>query len=619
MKSLRKLLYGILFMGSLLTTVSCEDLAFGNNFLQKPPSSDVTIDTIFSTAEYARRILYRSYQYLPYGLETSSYHLMWLGTIEGLTDLNYDNVGYSGLAKIYYPGNYNASYENSAQLFTGHRTKCTFLEGNKQTYWWSSIRHAWLYYENVDRVPDMDEAEKSRTKAEAKVVVAVIYSHLLRHFGALPIVDHAIDPEDTNLPGRATLEETVNFIVGLLDDAIACPDLPWRISDEDLDNWDGRMCKAGAMALKTRVLLFAASPLFNSDQPYQAGEASTNLMTWYGGYSRDRWKKAVDACEEFFTALNSNGYYKLVEAGDNSTADAREAYTSGYFDRGTTETLISVRRSILNVNGNVALDRSMRWGGYCPTKEYLDMFQNIDGSDFDWDDPEQAERPFDNRDPRLYENFILDGDRFNGRTANMAEALSSDATNYPKGSDWQTGQIHSLSTATGLVCRKWGLDRNSTWKARPIQWPFIRLAEVYYNYAEALNEYNGGPTSAAYEAVNTVRARVGMPALKTGMSQTEFREAVLRERACEFGYEEVRFFDLIRWKKYEVFEKTLHGLHVYKNKNTNKYKCVEFSLATLKYPRVWWTSGFDPKWCLSAFPSDEINKGYGLVQNPGWE
>lgn len=97
MRSLRKLLYTILLMGSLFTTVSCEDLAFGDKFLQKPPSSDVTIDTIFSSAEYARRILWKSYQSLPYGIETSGYWTqMWLGTLEGLTDLNYDNVGYSG-------------------------------------------------------------------------------------------------------------------------------------------------------------------------------------------------------------------------------------------------------------------------------------------------------------------------------------------------------------------------------------------------------------------------------------------------------------------------------------------------------------------------------------------
>lgn len=613
---IKKLLYSsFLGMGILLTTASCEDLAFGNKFLQKPPSTDVTIDTVFSTAEYAKRVLWRSYQSLPYGMETDGYYTqMWMGTLEGLTDLNYDNVGYSGLSKVYYPGNYNASIED-APRGTYMATKFRFNDGESGV--WTAIRHAWLFCENVDRVPDMDEKEKSRMKAEAKMLVAVYYAHMLRHYGALPIVDHAIDPNDATFPARATLQETVDFIIKLLDEAIANPDFPWRISDEDLANWDGRMTKAGAMALKTRVLLFVASPLFNNSQPYKEGEASTKLMTWFGNYDKNRWKLAIDACEEFLKALNSNGYYKLVEAGDNGTADVREAYTSGYFDRGTTETLISVRRNIYTPNNNAVLDRSIRWGGYCPTKEFFDMFQMKDGSDFSWDNPEEAKRPFDNRDPRLYENFILDGDRFNGRTASLTEELSSDKVNYPKGSDWKAGSMHELSLATGLACRKWGLDRNSAWKTRPIQWPFMRLAEVYLNYAEALNEYNGGPNSTAYEYVNKVRRRVGMPDLKTGMNQEQFREALLHERACEFAYEEVRFFDLIRWKKYDVFEKKLHGLHVYKNKNTGEYKFVPFDLT--KYSRVWWTSGFDPKWSLSAFPSKEVNKGYGLVQNPGWE
>ena len=104
--------------------------------------------------------------------------------------------------------------------------------------------------------------------------------------------------------------------------------------------------------------------------------------------------------------------------------------------------------------------------------------------------------------------------------------------------------------------------------------------------------------------------------LKTGLSQEQFREAVLRERACEFGYEEVRFFDLIRWKREADFTKRLHGINIYRHKTTNEY-LLEFPL--LK-ERAWQKPGeFSSKWYLSAFPPSEVNKGYGLVQNPGWE
>ena len=142
------------------------------------------------------------------------------------------------------------------------------------------------------------------------------------------------------------------------------------------------------------------------------------------------------------------------------------------------------------------------------------------------------------------------------------------------------------------------------------------MAEVYLAYAEALNEC--GRTSEAYQYINAVRARVGLPGLvlKGKLDEkTEFREAVLRERACEFVWEENRFFDLIRWKRESDFTKHLHGINVYRHKTTKEYK-FDFPQLT---ERAWQKpGGFSAKWYLSAFPDKEVNKGYGLVQNPGW-
>lgn len=610
----------VLMLGLLVSTIACEDLAFGDKFLQKPPSTDVTIDTIFSTSEYARRVLWYSYQYLPMGLEVTNgyWNTMWLGNIEGLTDLNQDYLGYSGVNKVYYAGSYNAGVENSPrQRFMA--TKIRFNEN--ETHMWSAIRNAWLTVANIDRVPDMEESEKLRLKAEAKAVVAVYYTHMLRHYGGLPIVDKAISPAEEAMPPRATLQQTVDFIVRLLDEAIACPEFPWHISEEEIGNWDGRMTKAGAMGLKARLLLFVASPLFNNDRPYFDGAASNDLMTWFGGYSRERWKSAVDACDAFFKAVNTNGYYKLVEKEDVNPSEYRYAFRAAYFDRGTTETLISVRRNnYFTASQQPYTSQSLRWGAICPTKEYFDMFQTADGEDFDWNNPEHTKNPFVNRDPRLNETFILDGDIFQGRTAEVTQTKTDDPTNYPKGRDWGVGQVAAKSLLTGIACRKWGLDRAGEYNGHIIQWPHLRIAEIYLSYAEALNEYNQGPNELAYQYVDKVRARVGMKGLKKGLNQEEFREALLRERACEFGYEEVRFFDLIRWKKSEKFTSPLHGLNIYKNKNDGSYICEEFPLLGGAQSRSWWSpGGFSEKWYLSAFPLDEVNKGYGLVQNPGWE
>jgi hypothetical protein len=138
------------------------------------------------------------------------------------------------------------------------------------------------------------------------------------------------------------------------------------------------------------------------------------------------------------------------------------------------------------------------------------------------------------------------------------------------------------------------------------------LPEIYLTYAEAINEANNGPTTDAYLYVNLVRSRVGLGNLPTGLSKEQFRKAVLNERACEFGFEEVRWYDLIRWKMADDFTKTLYGMDITKATNGQ----LTYTVTTL--PVRFWKTTWSPKWYLSAFPSNEINKAYGLVQNPGW-
>ena len=621
MKKILRYIYMFIAVSAVMTMVSCEDLKFGNSFLQKPPSSDVTIDTVFNSAEYARRILWFSYQKLPFGLAIGNQETMHISTIEGLTDLSHSGLKYSDVNKYYYSGEYNASIEDDWHGKSDYKGDV-----------WVAIRNAWLIIQNIDRVPDMDSVEKSRLKAEAKTIVALFYSHLFRHYGALPIIDHALSAEEA-MPARATVEETVKFIVRLLDEAIAEDEFPWTLSNDERSLWYGRLTKASAMGLKTRVLLFAASPLFNADQPYLAGEAADKKMTWYGGYDRNRWKLAVDACEQFFNYVNSNGFYKLVEKEDapgvypGYTADYRHAFRAAYFDRGTTETLISVHRNMFKANDLKQLDTGIRWGAHLSTTEYLDMFPTAEGDYLDWDaEREQHHNIFVNRDPRLYETFSVDGAMRCGQVLELTEAKPSDKTNYPKGKHW--GNIWPLrldlrGLQGGLYVHKWYLDGlgSSDFNGHITQWTNMRIAEVYLNYAEALNEYNGGPTDLAYQMIDKVRARVGLNGLNRGMSQEQFREAVLRERACEFGYEEVRFFDLIRWKRADIFSAPKHKLHTYRHETTKQLDYAVESYAQ-SLDHKWWdagSNGFSPKWYLSAFPMSEVNKGYGLIQNPGWE
>lgn len=174
----------------------------------------------------------------------------------------------------------------------------------------------------------------------------------------------------------------------------------------------------------------------------------------------------------------------------------------------------------------------------------------------------------------------------------------------------------------------------------PTQWVTLRLSDIYLTYAEALAQT--GNLAKACEQINIVRARVGLPGIAESNPQLNLLsdkdaliEEILRERACELGMEDSRFFDLIRYKRADIFEKKLHALCIYWLKNGQRnesawyngnkilrgYYPTEFEYEKVEWsqsPRSWWTDGFDPKWYLSPFPITEINKGYGLVQNPGW-
>ena len=167
----------------------------------------------------------------------------------------------------------------------------------------------------------------------------------------------------------------------------------------------------------------------------------------------------------------------------------------------------------------------------------------------------------------------------------------------------------------------------------------MRLSEIYLIYAEALLQAKND-LSGAIAQVNVVRQRVGLgdlaecnPGKSLKTDAKALLEEILRERACELGFEDVRLFDMIRYKRADLFQKKLHGLKIYRNDGSgNKpWSGTDGNSGAYPYPsefryepfvlsnpsRAWW-SNFSPKWYLSAFPTSEVNKGYGLTQNPGW-
>jgi len=455
-----------------------------------------------------------------------------------------------------------------------------------------------MIIENIDRVPDMDAATKKLFKAEARMIQAIHYSDMFRHYGGIPWISKAYSVTDDmdSLP-RLTAQASCDSILSLCNKAM--PDLPWKISNLEVD--DGRFTKAAAMGLKARILLFNASPLFNASEPYLDGEASQLKLTWHGSYDVNRWKLAADAAQALIQEAEATGDYGIHAPGISYRQDFQDAY----YQRGTTETLISTRRMFRTATGwNYTFYwSSYGWGSTNPTDTYVEMFPMANGLPIT--DPASGydpNNPYANRDPRLYESVLTNGDVFRGRVAEL----------------WIGGRERRSEAGTqaraGYIIRKFMLDCNNVTSQGSItHWPYLRMAEIYLSYAEAINEFNGGPTPEAYRCVNIVRNRVGIGDLPAGLSQEEFREALILERALEFCMEEVRWFDLIRWKREADFRKPLYGVNVRGTSNAGPFTYEKHLL-----PKRYWVDNWSPKWYLSAFPVNEVNKGYGLVQNPGW-
>ncbi|WP_106831445.1 RagB/SusD family nutrient uptake outer membrane protein [Parabacteroides pacaensis] len=619
----------------------CSDIAFGEKFLEKAPGVDVTIDTIFSSKLYAERALISAYSTLRYGLtgpnigdRESFYQYQSAGNkigwdnLDALTDIMHSFCTWGGVHKIYYSGNYNPDFENLS-FSSNYSTKYGFYPEQEQS--WSGIRKAYIYIENVDRVPDMTEAEKTLRKAEAKMVIACHYHELMRHFGGIPFLFQSISPGNdmgTDYT-RQTLEKTVDNIVNLCDEA--AKDLPWRVAAED----DGRFCKAGALGLKIRVLLLAASPVFNASEPYLPGVASDQKMIWYGNYDQARWQKVITACEEFFQENGKNGFEYHLEQAEQATPEYyRKAFSKGYYERYNSEILIATCRYIPQYNGELYHGEYLSiegYGGGCMTLNYVDKFPNADGTPASYRDwlakhpdhigGEDHNNPFGNRDPRLYESVLVNAAPYQGQLHG--------AEMYINGRQRKSESNPSGTTGFCLTKYIWDHD-GATWWGKPTNYSYLRLPEIYLSYAEALNEV--GRTGEAYQWINRVRNRVGLPNLtltllnqlhKQGSEKEKLREEILDERVREFASEETRWFDLVRWKKDEAFTSPLYGITVELHSGKQDDPAdVEW---TYKYsdpqelPARYWRTNWDRKWFFSAFPPDEINKGYGLVQNPGWE
>ena len=304
MKLYHKISTGVvtLMIGSIAFTACTDEIKFGDAFIEKTPGGTVSLDTVFNSAEYTKQFLVGLYVTQYYGLPfknatsapwSASY---WNCKMDALTDC-YQQHFSNGAAY----GKYYGGLLNSADISNTDHPLISYTHD----YVWETVRRCYLLMDNLDKVPGLTDDEKNNMIAQAKCLIASRYFDLYSIYGGLPIIDKTYTGlEGTYEIPRATAEATANFMVKLLDEAI--PYLRWAYNgntiDTDADNNTGRWTAAGAMALKAKILLFNASPLYNNDQPYYDGttQAEKDSLVWHGGFKQERWERALAACQDFY-------------------------------------------------------------------------------------------------------------------------------------------------------------------------------------------------------------------------------------------------------------------------------------------------------------------------------
>ena len=484
-----------------------------------------------------------------------------------------------------------------------------------------------------------------RLRGEMYFMRAYLYNQLLRYYGAIPIIKtpYTLDEPDFTI-ARNTYEECVNAIVTDLDSSAAL------LKGRSMAS--GRATMGAALALKARVLLYAASdlhdiPTAKAKSTVIGGFANPELLGYVSGDRTARWQKAKDAAKAVID-LNQYGY-KLNLAAPATAADGQQNYVNlSLSQNGGEADGIFLKYYIRASNDDWGswFPRNNQPNGYHgwtssePTQQMVDNYEMMDGTKFDWKNPVMAAAPYENRDPRFYASILYDGAQWKPRTPDGA---GIDPAGQIQMGEYEVGTSASPTKFSGLDTRNSTIENwNGTWTGYAIRKFFnvdpsivdqnirqeipsiqIRFTEVVFNYAEACLML--GQEAEAKTWLNKVRFRAGMPALtETGAAlMTRYQN----ERNVEMFMEDQRFYDVRRWM---TAPQTL-GQQARIIVITGKLKPGK-SVTTYRYSKDNYTYSYNVqdlgtgkenrKWADKVYflpiNRDEINRNSKLIQNPGY-
>ncbi len=448
---------------------------------------------------------------------------------------------------------------------------------------YKAIRACNILLSKIDNIPDYDQTDKEAVMAEARFLRGYIYFGLIQTFGGVPYVDQPVDLKEMGNITRTPVEEVYAKVMEDFDYAIAHLPAEWGSSDY------GRATKGAANAMKARAALYFK-----------------------------HYDTAVDAAK----AVMDSGKYELFDA--NNTGKYAHLF---WEEQEACKEAILVRQfnapELTNYIIGWGCFPTKGWGGINPTQSLFDAFECIDGSPIDKSTTYDPTNPFKDRDPRLEVCVLHDGEEMYGVTIKTAPLKSSSSTGVAQ---------HNDATATGYYDQKWldpSIDPQSTGWDMGKDWHVIRYAEVLLTYAEAKNEITALDASA-FEAVNQIRRRVGMPDLQNTDAtkptycgtQDALRQRIRNEWRVEFAMEgSKRKWDIRRWGiAKDVLNAPFLGMK-YKMvddpnapEGDNGKKCILYQGENIKLTG----SKYEDHNYLFPIPQEEIDLNPALTQNPGY-
>lgn len=430
---------------------------------------------------------------------------------------------------------------------------------------------------------------------EVRFLRAYFYFNLVRCYGAVPFFTEMVTTDNVNTLVRTPAQEVFDFIID------ECTELA-TLLPEDYTNLGmmgispaetGRVNSYGALALKARAALYAASPLFNTEN------------------DQELWHRAAQANKELLDACLAGNYRLGTYAGLWGTTNWQN--NEMIFMRRYVNSKDAAGNSSVLEEYNYPIGITGGGSGNCPSQNLVDAYEmqatglgiNEAGSGYD------PENPYEGRDPRFGMTVVKNGD------TGWPNYNTTPIQTFYGGTN---GEPISGATPTGYYLKKYldpavDLRANSTSKSSRHTWITFRLGEFYLNYAEAIFRYLGAAdaTSAEFpmsarEAVNVIRSRsdVNMPEFPVGMSNDAFWVKYQNERMVELAFEGHRFYDLRRWKDGD------------KLKSITEMKLTQNADGTITYTRQVVNRTWDEKMYLFPIPQTEIMKNSNLTQNEGW-